>query len=323
MPDLIVSGPNPPLRVGTRESQLALLQTDMVVSLCKQRFPNEQFEVVGLSTSGDKVQNKPIAMLGGTGVFVKELEDALQENRVDFVVHSLKDLPTQLPNGLCLVATLLREDARDVFVSRENIAFRDLPPGSRVATSSRRRAAQLAAIRTDLEFVDVRGNVPTRLRKLDEGHCDGMVLAAAGLLRLGLANRITHYFSIVESVPAAGQGALAVECRADDDRVRALLSQINEANVWSESAAERAFLSRLGGGCSVPIGVIATVIPQAEILVTACVADGYRVVRGEKSGAAKNATAIGLALAEDLLTRGAKEILDSILQIPQQQISPP
>lgn len=310
------------LRVGTRESKLALLQTDMVLELCKQIFPGETFEIVGLSTSGDKVLNKPIAQLGSTGVFVKELEDALLENRVDFVVHSLKDLPTQIPAGLILAATLMREDPRDVFLSREAASFDTLPPGSKVATSSRRRAAQLAAVRKDIEFVDVRGNVPTRLRKLDEGESDAMVLAAAGLKRLGLGERIKHYFEPDISVPAAGQGALAIECRADDHFVRELLSQVNEGPVWSESAAERAFLSRLGGGCSVPIGVLAR-HKDETLQVVACIADGTRVVRGQVTGSSDKAEELGLRLAEQLIEQGAGEILDVLLRKPQQPISPP
>jgi hydroxymethylbilane synthase len=294
----------------------------MILAVCRKQFPDQQFEIVGLSTSGDKVLNKPIAQLGSTGVFVKELEDALLQNQVDFVVHSLKDLPTLIPDGLCLAATLLRDDPRDVFVSRNNVGYLDLPKGSRVATSSRRRAAQLNALRDDLEFVDVRGNVPTRLRKLDENHCDGMVLAAAGLHRLGFADRIAHYFEPEASVPAAGQGALGVECRADDQRVRALLGKINEATVWAEATAERAFLAKLGGGCSVPIGVLAR-CDDEEIHIVACVADGKRLVRGESRGPQSVAHALGVTLAEDMLEQGAGEILEALLQKPQQTISPP
>lgn len=311
------------IRIGTRESKLALLQTDMIINVCKERFPDQQFEIVGLSTSGDKVLNKPIAQLGGTGVFVKELEDALLENRVDFVVHSLKDVPTQIPEGLIVAAVLLRDDPRDVFVSRENVRFEDLPAGSRVATSSRRRAAQLGALRNDLQFVDVRGNVPTRLRKLDENQCDGMVLAAAGLLRLGFGERIAQYFEPSMSVPAAGQGALAVECRAADTSVRELLAEIDDEKVRAEVDAERAFLGRMGGGCSVPIGVLGRLEESGVLRLSACVADGSRVVTGERQGTADGACELGLALAEDMLSRGAADILDAILQKPQQPISPP
>ncbi len=312
-----------PLRVGTRESKLALLQTDMILALCNERFPELRFEIVALSTSGDKVLNKPIAMLGSTGVFVKELEEALIANSVDFVVHSLKDLPTLIPNDLFLAATLLRDDPRDVFVSRDNVRFVDLPAGSKVATSSRRRAAQLMAVRKDIEFVDVRGNVPTRLRKLDEKHCDGMVLAAAGLSRLGYADRIAEYFQVDVSVPAAGQGALAVECRASDVRLRSLLAQINDQQVWAEATAERAYLAKLGGGCSVPIGALGRAQANNKLQLSACVADGERMVRGQMTGEQDQAEKLGIALAEEMMSRGASEILDAILQQPQPQISPP
>lgn len=295
----------------------------MVIDVCKERFPGKQFETVRLSTSGDKVLNKPIAQLGGTGVFVKELEDALLENRVDFVVHSLKDVPTQVPEGLIVAAVLLRDDPRDVFVSHGNVPFEDLPPGSKVATSSRRRAAQLGALRKDLQFVDVRGNVPTRLRKLDEHQCDGMVLAAAGLLRLGFGERIAQYFEPSMSVPAAGQGALAVECRADDAGVRALLAEIDDTRVRAEIDAERAFLGRMGGGCSVPIGVLGRLDESGILRLSACVADGNRVISGEQQGTADGASELGLALAEEMLSRGASDILEAILQKPQQPISPP
>lgn len=300
------------------------MQTEMIIDVCKQHFPNETFEVVGLSTSGDKVQNIPIAMLGGTGVFVKELEDALLSNTVDFVVHSLKDLPTLIPDGLHLAATLLRDDPRDVFVSRADIKFADLPAGSRVATSSRRRSAQLSEFRKDLQFVDVRGNVPTRLRKLDENECDAMILAAAGLLRLGFASRIAEYLDPDISVPAAGQGALAVECRADDQRVRGLLNKINDPDVWAEATAERAFLAKLGGGCSVPIGVLARMqAATGKLSLVCCVADGTKTVRGTIEGDASDAHSLGIKLAEDMMSKGAGAILDSILQRPQQPISPP
>jgi hydroxymethylbilane synthase len=311
------------IRVGTRESKLALLQTNMIIEVCRERFPNHSFEIVPLSTSGDKVLNKPIAELGTTGVFVKELEEALLENRVDFVVHSLKDVPTAVPDGLVIAATLLRDDPRDVFVSRGNVRFEDLPPGSRVATSSRRRAAQLQAVRKDLKFVDVRGNVPTRLRKLDEDQCDGMVLAAAGLLRLGFEERIAHYFPPAISVPAAGQGALGVECRAGDVQVESILAQIDDAQVRAEIMAERAFLGRMGGGCSVPIGVLGRLREDGVLHLAACVADGNRIITGEKEGTASGAASLGLALAEEMLKRGAAEILESIMQKPQQPISPP
>ncbi|HEY9789318.1 MAG TPA: hydroxymethylbilane synthase [Candidatus Obscuribacterales bacterium] len=311
------------LRIGTRESKLARLQTDMVVSALQARLPDAKFEIIAQSTSGDKVLNKPIAELGGTGVFVKELEEALLADQVDFVVHSLKDLPTTIPDGLILAATLLRDDPRDVFVSLDKASFRDMPAGSRIATSSRRRSAQLSAIRCDVVFVDVRGNVPTRLRKLEEGHCDGMVLAAAGLIRLGYADRISEFFEADDSVPAAGQGALGVECRSADKEVRDLLALINDAGVAAETGAERAFLNRLGGGCSVPIGALGRLTDDGNLTLHACVADGKRLAKGSVTGSPAEADKMGISLAEQLLAEGADKILETVLQRPQQPISPP
>lgn len=231
------------IRVGTRESQLARLQTDIAVIALQQRFPGARFEIVPITTHGDKVQDRPIAELGASGVFVKELEKALLAREVDFVVHSLKDLPTDLPDRLCLGAVLDRDDPRDVVVSRDKLTLSGLSPGSIVATSSRRRVAQLKALRSDLKFIDIRGNIQTRFRKHDEGQCEAMVLAAAGLLRLGLGERISEFLPIELSTPAAGQGALAVECLADDKRVLRLLSAIDDPSVRAQSTAERSFWS--------------------------------------------------------------------------------
>jgi hydroxymethylbilane synthase len=296
----------------------------MVVAKCRTLFPDEEFEIVPLSTSGDKVQNKPLHQMGGTGVFVKELEDALLDNRVDFVVHSLKDVPTGVPEGLTIASVLFRDDPRDVLVSRGNVRYEDLPAGSRVATSSRRRAAQLASVRNDLTFVDVRGNVPTRLRKLDEDHCDAMVLAAAGLLRLGYEARIAQYFQPHICVPAAGQGALAVECRADDRRVLDLLAAIDDESVRLETTAEREFLTRMGGGCSVPIGVLGR-LRDGSLHLFSCVSDGTRIMTGDMTSDAslRSAEKLGQDLAADMIRRGADKILDSVLQKPQTPISPP
>jgi hydroxymethylbilane synthase len=310
------------LRIGTRESKLARLQTDMVLAELRKHAADTEFEIVAESTSGDKVLNKPIAELGSTGVFVKELEDALLENRVDLVVHSLKDLPTVMPDELILAATLLRDDPRDVFLSAGNVPFEAMPKGSRIATSSRRRSAQLGAMRSDVVFVDVRGNVPTRLRKLDEGHCDGMVLAAAGLLRLGFADRVTQFLDPEISVPAAGQGALGVECRRDDADVIALLAKINDETVSAETRAERAFLNHLGGGCSVPIGVLARLEGNA-INIRACIADGERLSKGHLIDSASAPEKLGVALAEKMLSTGADKILENVMRRPQQPISPP
>ncbi|MCA9806150.1 MAG: hydroxymethylbilane synthase, partial [Cyanobacteria bacterium HKST-UBA02] len=241
------------MKVGTRASKLARLQTDLVVGRIAEGFPSETVEIVTISTGGDRNRSVPIADLGVRGVFVKELEDALLAGEVDFVVHSLKDMPSDLPDGLCLVAVLNREDRRDVLVSRDGLSLAKLPPKSRVATSSRRRAAQIKAVRDDLEFVDIRGNVPTRIEKMQAGQCDAMVLAAAGLTRLGLDEHISEAFAIDVCTPAAGQGALALECREKDRELIAKLISLDEPTVRAEIECERAYLAELGGGCSVPI----------------------------------------------------------------------
>lgn len=311
------------LRIGTRDSVLARLQTDMVVAALQALGRPLEIEIVAQKTSGDRILDKPIAALGSTGVFVKELEDALLSDSVDLVVHSLKDLPTDLPPGLLLAAVLKRDDPRDAYVSKTGEPFAKAPPGSRVATSSRRRIAQLSVLRPDISFVDVRGNVPTRLRKLDEGQCDGMILAAAGLIRLGYQERITEIFSEEVSVPAAGQGALAVECRSSDREVCELLSLINDQNVEWEVTAERAFLQHLGGGCSVPIGVLGRVEGAGKLNLHGCVADGKEMVKAVISGATSDGKQLGINLAKQILSDGADKILSKILETSPQPISPP
>ncbi len=313
------------VRVGTRESQLARLQTDIVIAALSGRFPELKFEVVPITTGGDKVLDRPIAELGGRGVFVKELEDALYTDRVDFVVHSLKDLPTELPKDLILACVLDREDPRDVLVSKDDNLLHRLPEGTRVATSSRRRTAQIRALRTDLEFCDIRGNIPTRLRKHEEGQCDAMVLAAAGLLRLGLASRITEYLDMAISTPAVGQGALAVECRAGDAAVLDFLRIIEDKQVRAEITAERAFLDKLGGGCSVPVGALGQTLRDGRLRLTGCVAalDGSEIIRVSLESTNELAAELGNTLAERVEELGADRILRDLKQSAPPAISPP
>jgi hydroxymethylbilane synthase len=312
------------IKVGTRESQLAQLQTTIVTQAIKAKHPDVEVEVVFVTTGGDKTLDRPISALGTRGVFVKELEEALLAHEVDFVVHSLKDLPTDLPDGLCLASVLNRADPRDVLVSKNKTKFVDLPPGSKVATSSRRRAAQLRNIRQDIEFIDIRGNVPTRLRKHDEGLCDAMVLAAAGLIRLNLEDRITEFFDYERSTPAAGQGALAIECRSDDTAVLAIVALIDDKSVRAEITSERAFLEKLGGGCSVPIGAVAHLGEKGRLELTGCVAsiDGASIIRESRTGTASEAGKLGVELANKLLELGARDLLDHLKQIPV-TLSPP
>ncbi len=313
------------VRVGTRESQLARLQTDIVIAALSGKFPELKFEVVPITTGGDKVLDRPIAQLGGRGVFVKELEEALYADRVDFVVHSLKDLPTEMPKDLILACVLDREDPRDVLVSKDDILLKKLPEGTRVATSSRRRTAQIKALRTDLEFCDIRGNIPTRLRKHEEGQCDAMILAAAGLLRLGLASRITEYLDMAISTPAVGQGALAVECRAGDAAVLDFLRIIEDKQVRAEITAERAFLDKLGGGCSVPVGALGQTLRDGRLRLTGCVAalDGSEVIRVSLESTNELAAELGNTLAERVEELGADRILRDLKQSAPPAISPP
>jgi hydroxymethylbilane synthase len=312
-------------RIGTRDSILARLQTDLALKKLTENFPDLQFEVIACKTKGDKILNAPLSELGGRGVFVKELEEALLAGTVDLVVHSLKDLPTELPDGLCLAATFDRIDPRDVLVSKDGTDFRSLKPGSRVATSSRRRAAQLAAMRQDLQFVDIRGNIQTRMRKLDEGQCDAMVLAAAGLLRLNMRDRISQFFEPSESTPAVGQGALAIECRKHDKRVLEVLATLNDADTAACIGAERAFLQKLGGGCSVPVGALAKINAANEVEIEVCVAalNGSKVYKGTASGAKASVVKLGEDLANKLIKEGAGAIIEALLNSSIGVVSPP
>lgn len=312
------------LRVGTRESKLARLQTDIVIARLSQHYPDMDFEVHPITTGGDKIQDRPIASIGGLGVFVKELEDALLANRVDLVVHSLKDLPTKLPVGLTLACVIDRSDPRDVLVSDKYKSLADLPSGATVATSSRRRSAQLLALRPDLRFVDMRGNIPTRLRKLEEGQCDAMILAAAGLLRLEMESKITEYLPPAVSTPAVGQGALAVECRVGDSELCAMLLTIEDANTAFEVEAERSFLDQLGSGCSVPAGALGRV-EEEKLTLQGCVAalDGSQVLRDQISGTKQNAFQLGHALAHRMKAAGAERILTELRRSTPNVVSPP
>lgn len=320
------------IKIGTRESKLALLQTDIVSARLKafaETHKSElKIEIVPITTKGDKVLDRPISELGGRGVFVKELEEALLEDEVDIVVHSLKDLPTDMPDSLMLAAVLDRNDPRDVLLSRDGLEFLKLPPASRIATSSRRRAAQLLHLRKDIEFVDIRGNIPTRVRKFDEGYCDAIVLACAGLNRLELEGRISQYFEIDTVTPAAGQAALAIECRSKDGALINLLREIEDWKARLEAECERAYLGKLGGGCSVPVGASASV-EDGTIKITGCIAslDGKELLReaiAEKiEGNLEKAAQAGLDLADKMLNMGGKKIMDELRQQEPNVVSAP
>lgn len=303
------------IRIGTRGSQLALWQTNWVKSQIEKQHPGIEVEITIISTKGDRVLDVSLPKLGeqGKGLFTKELEDAIFEHRVDLAVHSLKDLPTELPTGLGIGAICEREDVRDALIARDPIrSIGELPQRAVIGTSSLRRQAQLRRARPDLIVEPVRGNVDTRLRKLDEGSFDAIVLAAAGLRRLGHANRITEHLSEDFMLPAVGQGALAIETRADDAVINEIVNTLDHEPTRLACRAERAFLKGLGGGCLVPIAAHAT-IDGGTMLLTGLVAspDGSEALRDRQSGPSSDAEAIGLRLADELLSRGADRILNS------------
>jgi len=266
-----------------------------------------------IQTSGDKILDAPLASIGGKGLFVKEIEEALFRGTIDLAVHSMKDVPSVLPEGLAIVCVVAREDARDVLVTRDHLVFQDLPAGATVGTSSLRRQAQLLARRPDLSIVMLRGNVNTRVRKLREGACTAIVLAAAGLIRLGKTHCVTEYLPLTVSLPAIGQGALGMESRADDAFVRELLAPLHDRPTAIAVSAERAFLKRLEGGCQVPIAGHAVVENQTvnlEGLVASL--DGRCVIRDQIEGPVEESHALGTSLANRLLNAGGKRILDVV-----------
>ncbi|HJZ67534.1 MAG TPA: hydroxymethylbilane synthase [Blastocatellia bacterium] len=304
------------LIIGTRGSQLALWQTNWVKSEIERHHSNVEVDIKIISTKGDRVLDVSLPKLGeqGKGLFTKELEDAIFARQVDLAVHSLKDLPTELPAGLKIGAICEREDPRDALVARAGVnSFHELPQHAVVGTSSLRRQAQLRAARHDLELVAIRGNVDTRLRKLDAGGFDAIVLAAAGLRRLGHADRITEHLGDELVLPAVGQGALAIETRADDAAIDEIVRALDHEPTRLACTAERAFLRGLGGGCLVPIAAYSK-IDADEMTLSGLVAsaDGSEVIRDRRSGQVEEASLIGEQLAKDLLARGAGRILSSI-----------
>jgi len=301
------------IRIGTRGSLLAVTQSGWVKRLIEAQHPDLTVDLVKITTKGDKILDVPLAKVGGKGLFVKELEDALLAGAVDLAVHSMKDVPAELPAGLVLAVVPEREDPRDAFVSTQYADLAELPRGARVGTSSLRRKAQLAAMRPDLLIEDLRGNLDTRLRKLDEGVYDAIVLAAAGLRRLGLAGRIRALFQPGQMLPAIGQGALGIELRADNEALRERLAFLHHPPTAVAVEAERACLLRLEGGCQVPIGAHAEV-EAGQVRITGLVAslDGRRLIREELSGPIAEAAALGTALAERILERGGDVILREV-----------
>ena len=297
------------IRIGSRGSMLALAQSNWVKRQLQAQYPQAQIDLTIIKTSGDRFVDAPIAAIGGKGIFTKEIEDALLRNDIDIAVHSMKDLPTEMVAGLTIAAVPAREDARDVLVSREGRRLNDLPAGARVATGSLRRQAQLLHHRGDLAIVPIRGNVDTRLRKLDEGQADALIMAAAGLNRIGRPDRITEYLPDEICVSAVAQGALGIEAR-DDGEIAALLAFLDDADTSFEVSAERMLLERLGGGCQVPIGARARVTGDALTMIAIVVdPSGKSLCRGEFSGQASDAAELGRRLAEQLIHDGADKIL--------------
>jgi hydroxymethylbilane synthase len=314
------------LRIGSRGSQLALWQANHIAALLRARGHEIEIEII--HTTGDKITDVPLAQVGtkgglGKGIFTKEIEEALAAGRVDLAVHSLKDLPTELPPGFELAAITEREDPRDAFCSRLYSRIEDLPRSARVGTSSLRRQAQLKAIRPDLDIHPLRGNVDTRLRKLEQGEYDAIILASAGLKRLGKTGLIKQIIPAEIMCPAAGQGALGIEIRVGDSATGQHLAFLNDPLARAATTCERALLSRLGGGCQVPIGAFAE-IRNGKLRLDAIVADpdGSKLLRESRDGDLNDPEALGNAVGETLLSRGGDEILEAVygrgLAVPPQ-----
>lgn len=302
------------LTIGTRQSLLALWQSNHIAALLREKYPECEVVLKKIVTKGDRILDVPLAQIGGKGLFTKEIETELADGTIDLAVHSLKDMPTVLPEGLCLTAITKRANVGDAFVSNKYASFEELPLGAVIGTSSLRRKAQLLAARPDLQIMDLRGNVDTRLRKLDEGLYDAIILAAAGLERLGHGDRITALIPPDVCLPAVGQGALAIEARTADDEVRSMLEFLNDLPTKQSTDAERAFLGLLEGGCQVPIGVHADVAGE-QIKIEAIIAalDGSTVLRDTITGKADDAVALGQQLGKKMLAAGGQEILAAIL----------
>ncbi len=300
------------LRYGTRGSKLALHQTRHVIGLAAAGHPEVEFAEVIIKTLGDKVTGMPLFKVGGQGLFIKEIEQALLDGAIDIAVHSLKDVPHAIAEGLCLVAIGGREDARDCFLATRHKSFAELPAGAVIGTSSLRRRAQLSLLRQDLEFSDFRGNLDSRLKKLEDGEVDAIILAAAGLMRFGWHDRIGHFFSLDELTPPAGQGLLAIECRRDDtEKLQPLFAAFSDEIATTRAAAERAFLARLQGGCQTPMAVHAEInggmIRLHSFIGTP---NGSSSLRFEHTGPCSHATELGHKAAGEIIAAGGREFIN-------------
>ena len=304
------------LRIGTRASQLALWQANHVKSELEKRYPDLEVTLTKIKTQGDKILDVPLAMVGGKGLFVKEIEEAMLRGDVDIAVHSMKDVPTIFPEGLALRCITEREDPRDIVILKPGYqSFRDLPQGARIGTSSLRRKAQLLHLRPDFHMVDIRGNVETRIRKLTEEDLDAVILAAAGMKRLGFAGQISEYLEPDVSLPAIGQGALGLESRVDDEETNALIDFFNHPPTAWAVKGERAVLRRLEGGCQVPIGAYGTVAGERLHLAGLVLSvDGTECIKKTVECSIEEAETAGTSLADDLLIRGAGRILNEVYE---------
>lgn len=301
------------IRIGTRGSKLALWQANWVKERIESRFPMARCEIVKIVTTGDKIRDVALARVGGKGLFVKEIEEALIQKKIDLAVHSMKDVPTKLPDSLHIGGMTEREDPRDVMISTRWRTFSELPKGARVGTSSLRRQAQLLHARPDLTMEVLRGNLDTRIRKLDQEGLDAIIVAASGVIRMGERERISEYLDYELSLPAMGQGTLGLECRRDDEKINEVVRALSAPNVFRAVCAERAFLERLEGGCQVPIGVYGEV-SGGTLRLRGLIAslDGKKLLRDEAHGNPEAPEALGKALAERLLGVGGEAILREI-----------
>lgn len=301
------------IKIGTRQSALALWQAEYVAKCLRKKYPGLRVELVKMTTKGDRILDAPLSKIGGKGLFTKALETAMLERRTDIAVHSLKDMPAIVPEGLAIACITKRFDPGDAFVSNKYDRFDQLPRGAVIGTSSLRRKAQLLALRPDLTIRDLRGNVNSRLAKLDAGEYDAVILACAGLKRLGFGDRIKEVVSQEDLLPAVGQGALAIEAREGDEEVLDLIKFLNDEDTRTAATLERSFLARVEGGCQVPVGVYAQVKEggiEAEAVIASL--DGAKVYRGKITGSLEEAPALGRQLAESLLADGALEIMQEL-----------
>ena len=301
------------LIIATRESALALWQANHVAGLLRKLYPSSDVQLLGMTTKGDQILDRSLAAIGGKGLFIKELEQAIAEGRADLAVHSLKDVPMQIPDGFAMAAVMEREDPHDAFVSNRFDALASLPGGSVVGTSSLRRQAAIKSRHPHLRIEPLRGNVGTRLRKLDEGLYDAVILAAAGLIRLGLENRIRAKLALDDSLPAVGQGALGIEIADGRDDVRRAVAPLHDADTGDCTRAEREFARQLSGSCHTPLAAHARIVEgELRLMGFLGMPDGSQVLRGETSGSRDDPESVGAKLADEFIARGAGAILSAV-----------